>query len=242
MTEKQEARYINDYMKCKGCKLAKCRIKWQEYPTLFRKGKVINIPDKYQHLNLPEKIYSSRCRRCAVGYSIDNYKDRQGDSKIGKSLEELREEFNLLNKESDEVQNAEIYKTDDTILDCDSICDKKRIQELEIKLNEVNQQLNESESDGESSDSLINQNMDLSHRVTELEDTLTSLYSIIYNTKERVPKRQRECRERVSIKVRNYYDIKHMIEKSLPEKDLPYQSILNEHHYSINPEDWESQC
>ena len=51
-----DEKYTNNYYKCKGCKLSRCRISWRDYPNLFSKGKYVVIPEKYSHLNLTTGI------------------------------------------------------------------------------------------------------------------------------------------------------------------------------------------
>ena len=232
--KKQMDRYKNDYLKCKGCKSVSCRIRWLDYPTLFTQGKLVKIPAKYQSLQLPEKRYSSRCKRCAVGYSIDNYSKRDADSHKGKTLKQLQEDYAILDKESNDIQSAEAYKTVETI-DCDSICDKKRIVELEDKLSNI-------EESSEDNDSLINQLEDSTSRVRELELILKSTYDILFNRKEKLNKKQRECRKTTCVKIRDYYDIKETIETGMPDCELSYDKVLDGHTYVNSPDDWDSEC
>ena len=236
-----DEKYTNNYYKCKGCKLSRCRISWRDYPNLFSKGKLAIIQEKYSHLNLTPKNYSSRCRKCSIGNSIEALEKKGGVVKKGKSLKELKAEFEILRQESEEVQNAKLYKKEDTIDEddlvevCDSTCDKKRIRELEEQIKQLQEQNNDS-------DDLIDEIQSLRETNNELENTVKTVYDMLYNKKEKLQKKQRECRQSKSVKISDYYDIKQMMESVVPNYTLLYQKHLDNHNYHLNPDDWESDC
>ena len=89
---------------------------------------------------------------------------------------------------------------------------------------------------------LLGEIQSLKEKNNQLENTVKSVYDMLYNKKEKLQKRQKECRQSKSVKISDYYDIKQMMENVVPNYTLLYQKHLDNHNYHINPDDWESDC
>lgn len=232
--KRKEDRYINNYYKCRGATGIACNLSWEAYPSLFeRNKKAVVIPEKYRHLGLPKKYYSSRCNRCQVGNSIANYKTRDGAIRRGKSLQELKNELVDLNATVKEVQ---LYKKPTFILE------KQQEEEKE----EEGSNNNEDESE----DSLIDENGELRKEIEGLkcsirdrEETLREIYSTLFNVNlKRLAKKQATCRKSVCVKTSDYYNIKEEIEDIFEDEELVYDKKLDEHMIVKNPDTWTDDC
>jgi len=231
--KRKEDRYINNYYKCSGATGIACNLSWEAYPSLFESNKkAVVIPDKYKHLGLPNKFYSSRCKRCQVANSIANFKTREGSVRRGKSLQELKNELVDLNATVKEVQ---LYKKPSVILE------KQQEEEKE----EEGSNNNEDESE----DSLINENGELRKEIEGLtcsirarEETLREIYSTLFNVNLRLAKKQATCRKSVCVKTSEYYNIKEEIEEIFEDEELVYNKTLDEHMIVKNPDGWTDDC
>ena len=227
--KRKEDRYINNYYKCRGATGIACNLSWEAYPSLFeRNKKAVVIPEKYRHLGLPKKYYSSRCNRCQVGNSIANYKTRDGAIRRGKSLQELKNELVDLNATVKEVQ---LYKKPTFIL-------------------EEKEEEGSNHNEDESEDSLIDENGILRKEIEGLkcsirdrEETLREIYSTLFNVNlKRLAKKQATCRKSVCIKTSDYYNIKDEIEDIFEDEELVYDKKLDEHMIVKNPDTWTDDC
>ena len=227
--KRKEDRYINNYYKCRGATGIACNLSWEAYPSLFeRNKKAVVIPEKYRHLGLPKKYYSSRCNRCQVGNSIANYKTRDGAIRRGKSLQELKNELVDLNATVKEVQ---LYKKPTFIL-------------------EEKEEEGSNHNENESEDSLIDENGELRKEIEGLkcsirdrEETLREIYSTLFNVNlKRLAKKQATCRKSVCVKTSDYYNIKDEIEDIFEDEELVYDKKLDEHMIVKNPDTWTDDC
>jgi hypothetical protein len=227
--KRREDRYLNNYYKCRNATGVTCNISWEAYPSLFeRNKKAVVIPENYKHLGLPQKFYSSRCKRCQVANSIANFKTREGSVRRGKSLQELKNELVDLNAM---VKEVTLYK-------------KPEKEEEEEKEEEGSNHNEDSDED-----SLIDENGILRKEIEGLkcsirdrEDTLREIYSTLFNVKVRLAKKQATCRKSVCVKTSDYYNIKEEIEEMFEDEELVYDKKLDEHMIVKNPDSWTDDC